>query len=146
MRGERVGTFLMESECKKMKGGQDYASLLAIAKDVFAVLGAGFMENIYHKSFVHELHLAGILHESEKVIPVMYKEVQAGCVRADLVIDKRILVEFKAVSTVTSHHFLQLERYAAQLNIEEMILVNFPLHKNREIEAHAFIDGAFRKM
>ena len=146
MRGERVGMFCMESEAKKMKAGQDYASLLAIAQDVFAGLGAGFMENIYHKSFVHELHLAGILHESEKVIPVMYKEVYVGSIRADILVEKRILVEFKAVSTVTSHHFLQLERYAAQLNIEEMILVNFPMHKNREIEAHAFIDGAFRKM
>ena len=65
----------MESVAKKTKPGQDYESLLAIARDVFAVLRAGFMENIYHKAFVHELHLAGISHESEKVIPVVYKEV-----------------------------------------------------------------------
>jgi len=136
----------MESVAKKMRPGQDYESLIAIARDVFGVLGAGFMENIYHRAFVHELNLAGILYETEKVIPVMYKGVQAGYVRIDLLIHKSILVEFKAVANVVPQHLLQLERYAGQLNIEQMMLVNFPLHKNREIETHVFIDGAFRKM
>jgi GxxExxY protein len=136
----------MESAAKKMKAEQDYESLTAIARDVFAILGAGFMENVFHRAFVHELNLAGISYESEKIIPVMYKEVQIGYVRCDLLVQKRILVEFKAVQTVMAQHLLQLERYATHLNIKEMILVNFPLHKNREIETHVFIDGAFHKM
>lgn len=136
----------MESMAKKMKAEQDYESLTAIARDVFAILGAGFMENIYHRAFIQEMHLAGILHESEKVIPVMYKEMQIGHMRCDMLVQKRILVEFKAVQTVTAQHLLQLERYAAHLCVEHMMLVNFPLQKNKEIEAHVFIDGAFHKM
>jgi len=129
-----------------MKAAQDYESLTAIARDVFAILGAGFMENIYHRAFIQEMHLAGILHESEKVIPVMYKEVQVGYVRSDLLVEKRILVEFKAVQTVMPQHLLQLERYAAHLCVEHMMLVNFPLQKNKQIETHVFVDGAFHKM
>ena len=136
----------MESVAKKMRPGQDYESLIAIARDVFGVLGAGFTESVYHRGFVHELHLAGIQHESEKVIPVMYKEVQVGFVRCDILVEKRILVEFKSVQTVMAQHLLQLERYAAHLCVEHMMLVNFPLQKNKDIEAHVFIDGAFHKM
>jgi len=131
---------------KSEKPAQTYESLAAIAVSVFHELSAGFTENIYHKAFVYELQAAGISHETEKVIPINYKSIQVGYVRCDLLIENNILVEFKSVQNILPQHLLQLERYAAQLDVEKMLLVNFPIHKSKPLEIHAFVKDCFEKI
>jgi hypothetical protein len=43
-------------------------------------------------------------------------------------------------------HLLQLERYAAQLDVDKMLLVNFPIHKSKPLEIHAFVKDCFEKI
>jgi len=45
---------------KRFKQEQSYDSLAKMAHSVFSELSAGFIENIYHKAYIHELQLAGI--------------------------------------------------------------------------------------
>jgi len=131
---------------KKFKQEQSYDSLAKMAYSVFSELSAGFIENIYHKAYIHELQLAGISHETEKVIPIFYKEVQVGYVRCDLLVEANILIEIKTVQKVLPQHLLQLERYGSHLNLRKMMLVNYPIQKDRQVEIYVYDDGVFRKL
>jgi len=130
---------------KKFKQEQSYDSLAKMAHSVFSELSAGFTENIYHKAYIHELHLAGISHETEKVIPIFYKEVQVGYVRCDLLVEASILIEIKTVQKVLPQHLLQLERYGSHLNLRKMMLVNYPIQKDKQVEIYVYDDGDFQK-
>jgi len=65
------------------------------AEDVYASLGAGHLESIYHAAMAVELRLAGIPYESEQVMPVMHKGHYVGTVRADIIANKECVLEFK---------------------------------------------------
>jgi len=125
---------------------QTYESLTILAETVFDELSAGFVENIYHKAYVQELQFNGILHETEKVIPIFYKNVQVGHVRCDVLVENNILIEFKAVQNILPQHLLQVQRYASHLNIDKMMLVNYPIQRAKPIEIHIFTDGQFHKI
>jgi len=112
-----------------------------MAHSVFSELSAGFTENIYHKAYIHELHLAGISHETEKVIPIFYKKVQVGYVRCDLLVEANILTEIKTVQKVLPQHLLQLESH---LNHRKMMLVNYPIQKDKQVEIYVYDNGDFR--
>jgi len=130
---------------KRFKQEQSYDSLAKMAHAVFSELSAGFIENIYHKAYIHELQLAGISHETEKVIPIFYKQVQVGYVRCDLLVEASILIEIKTVQKVLPQHLLQLERYGSHLNLRKMMLVNYPIQKDKQVEIYVYDDGDFQK-
>jgi len=130
---------------KVVKIAQTYDSLVAMAHTFFDKSSAGFVENINHKAYIQELQLAGIQHETEKVIPIFYKTVQVGHVRCVLV-EHNILIEFKTVQNVLPQHLLQLERYGSHLKIEKMILVNYPIQRDKSVDIHVFIEGRFQKI
>jgi GxxExxY protein len=131
---------------KKYKAEQSYDSLAKMAHLVFSELSAGFIENIYHKAYIHELQLAGISHETEKVIPIFYREVQVGYVRCDLLVENNVLIEMKTVQKVLPQHLLQLERYGTHLNINKLMLVNYPIQKDKQVEIYVYMDGGFVKL
>ena len=59
-------------------------------------------------------------------LPVKYKGVKLDCgYRLDLVVDKRIVVELKAVESVTDLHRAQLITYLKLLDCRLGLLINF---------------------
>lgn len=69
--------------------------LRKFAEEVYASLGAGHLESIYHAAMNVELRLAGIMYESEQVMPVTHKGQFVGVVRADTIVQKECVLEFK---------------------------------------------------
>lgn len=104
----------------------DYAFVQGLANSVYDALGPGFSESVYHKALSYDLTLHKIEHEMERVIPVMYKQMQIGTVRADIIIEKRMVVELKRAVKITVAHLQQAERYANLLDLSEIIIINFP--------------------
>lgn len=95
------------------------------AKEIYNTLGRGYPECVYHRAFEHELRLAGIKYESEKIIPITYKDVQVGYGRADIVLDNLIL-EFKSnVSPPKLSEMEQINHYMRHLDIKKGIIINF---------------------
>jgi len=68
-------------------------------------LGPGFIESVYEKALVVELRQRGLNVAKQVEIPVMYKGVQVGKHRLDLLINKTIVVELKAVKAFENVHF-----------------------------------------
>jgi len=125
---------------------QTYETLIKLAQTVFEELSAGFLENIYHKAYVQELQFNGIQHETEKVIPIFYKTIQVGHVRCDVLVENNILIEFKAVQNILPQHLLQVQRYASHLNIDKMMVVNYPIQRDKPIDIYIFTQGQFHKI
>jgi len=125
---------------------QTYDTLIELAQIVFKELSAGFVENIYHRAYIQELQFHGIQHETEKVIPIFYKTIQIGHVRCDVLVENNILIEFKAVQNILPQHLLQVQRYGSHLKIDKMMLVNYPIQRDKPIEIYIFTEGQFQKI
>lgn len=95
--------------------------------EVYNQLQYGFREKIYQRSLAHELKLAGLEVEDEQVIPVYYKGIRMGEYRADIVIEKKVLLELKAQATIKDAHEAQLLHYLRAIPIEIGLVLNFGL-------------------
>lgn len=56
---------------------------------------------------------------------VDYKGVEVGVFRADLLVEKRVIVEIKAVAQLNKIHEMQLVNYLQTTHIDNGVLVNF---------------------
>ncbi len=90
------------------------------------ILGAGLLENIYHKCLCQELKLREINFESERIVPIEYKGlVTETDLRCDLFIENCLVVEIKSVETMLPIHEAQLLTYMKLLKAPKGILINF---------------------
>ena len=118
----------------------DYDFICLLANRVYATLGPGFSEIVYQKALSHDLSEYHIEHDMEQIIPVMYKDTAIGAVRADIVVQKKMVIELKRVVRITSAHLQQAEMYARLLQVSEIIVINFPCQANTAVEVCVFGD------
>jgi GxxExxY protein len=101
-------------------------SVLACAFDVHARLGPGLLESTYRSCLVHVLERAGHLVECEVPVAIAFDGVCiATAYRADVIIDRKVLLELKAVERVLSIHLAQLRTYLEHSRIPVGLLLNF---------------------
>ena len=106
----------------------------SFSKHVFNSLGAGFSERVYHNALEVLLKKNSIPYKSEQVIPVIFEGIEVGQVRADLVIDEKIVVELKSVRTLKDEHTIQCGMYMKLLNIDSGLVINFPCSDNENVD------------
>lgn len=82
--------------------------IIGAAFEVHNLLGPGFLEKVYQNALAKELRIRGHQVELEAKIPVYYKEELVGNYAADLVVDKCVILELKALSNLTREHEAQL--------------------------------------
>jgi GxxExxY protein len=99
--------------------------LMGIAFDIHNILGPGFSENIYEAAFVKELQSHQIAFEQQLPLEVYYKGERIGIYRLDLLVDKKIVIELKAVSTLNDLFKQQTLSYLKAGNYRLGILINF---------------------
>lgn len=86
--------------------------IIGAAIEVHRTLGPGLLESTYHKCLAYELRESGLEIESEKELPVVYKGVRLECgYRIDLLVERTVLVELKAVQELNPIHEAQLLSY-----------------------------------
>jgi len=99
--------------------------VIGLAMKVHRKLGLGFKESVYVNSLCLELAKAQIPFEHEKPIPVFYDGHIVGDYVTDLVIDGKLIVEFKAVDSLVTAHSVQLVNYLSATKIDNGLLLNF---------------------
>ena len=99
--------------------------VIGLAMKVHRKLGLGFKESVYVNSLCLELAKAQIPFEHEKPIPVFYDGHIVGDYVTDLVIDGKLIVEFKAVDSLVTAHSVQLVNYLSATEIDNGLLLNF---------------------
>jgi GxxExxY protein len=108
-------------------------SVIGSAIEVHKHLGPGLLESAYRDCLAYELTLHKISYEKEMILPVEYKGIQLDCgYRIDLMVDKRLILELKAVETILPVHKAQLLTYLKLSGVKTGLLINFnvPLLKN----------------
>ena len=103
--------------------------LLKIIKDaayeVRLNLGYGYLESVYQNALMIELRNRGIYAEKEVAIPVWYKGEQVGDFRADILVEKSIILELKAVRELSPIHEAQLVNYLVATGLDYGYLINY---------------------
>jgi GxxExxY protein len=93
--------------------------------EVFRVLGAGFLEQVYQQALLHELEVQGLRAEGQRALEVTYKGKSVGVYLADILVEDRIVLELKAVQSLTKAHEAQLLNYLKASSKRIGFLVNF---------------------
>ena len=108
-------------------------AVIGCAIEVHRALGHGLLESTYEICLCDELNLRVIPFERQKPIPVAYKGVKLDCgYRADLIVDRRLLVEIKAIDQTSVIHDAQLLSYLKLSGVNVGLLINFNVRMLKE--------------
>lgn len=107
--------------------------IIGAAIEVHKILGPGLLESSYQVCIEHESELRKISFEHQVELPLNYKgiDLDAGY-KIDLIYEKKVIVELKAVERVLPVHEAQLLTYMKLTGIRVGLLLNFnvPVLKN----------------
>ncbi|MCW5912238.1 MAG: GxxExxY protein [Cyclobacteriaceae bacterium] len=89
-------------------------------------LGPGLFESVYEQCLYFELVQAGLPVKRQKELPVIYKsnKMELGF-RADLIVDRKAIIEIKSIETIAPVHQKQLLTYLRLTGLKLGLLVNF---------------------
>jgi len=100
--------------------------VLDAAFRVHTALGPGLLESVYETCHVYEIRESGLLVETQVAVPVTYKKmVLEGGLRLDLLVEKCVIVEIKAVETMNAVYEAQLLTYLRLTGVRLGFLIDF---------------------
>ncbi|MBL7942344.1 MAG: GxxExxY protein [Flavobacteriales bacterium] len=102
------------------------AIVLDSAIAVHKSLGPGLLESAYEECLSFELHDRGLEIVRQYPIPLLYRNVKLDCsYRADVLVEKRVLVEIKSIETLEGIHTAQVLTYLRLSGLKLGLLINF---------------------
>ena len=99
--------------------------VIGCAMKVHSALGPGFLESVYQNALAHELRKAGSNVELEVRLQVRYDGIVVGSFDADMLVNKVVLIENKAVQALVPAHEVQLVNYLTATGLDEGLVLNF---------------------
>lgn len=99
--------------------------IIGVFYDVYNELGFGFLESVYRRSLHFALLDKGLTVEVEAPVSVFFRGKNVGDFRADLVVNKTILLELKTAEQIVAAHESQVLNYLRSTSIEIGIILNF---------------------
>lgn len=115
----------IQSNEGKYKHRELTEKIIGVFYAVYNELGHGFLESVYEAAFVIALDESGIKADRQIEIPVWYHNQKIGDFRADLLVEKCVLIELKAVRLLEASHEIQVLNYLRATTIEVGLLLNF---------------------
>jgi GxxExxY protein len=126
-----------EEKCSREHGGTigmvDQERINAITEQIIGAaievhrhLGPGLLESTYEACLAYELEKAGLQVSRQKILPVVYKEIQLDRgYRLDLVVNELVIVELKVVEELAKVHEAQMLSYLRLSGYPVGLLINF---------------------
>lgn len=100
--------------------------IIGCAIDVHKVLGPGLLESAYLECLRYELLNTGLNIESQKPLPLVYKEIKLDIgYRIDLLVENKVVVEIKSVDFLNELHAAQVLTYLKLSGCKLGLLINF---------------------
>jgi GxxExxY protein len=99
--------------------------ILGACFEVSKELGAGFLESVYENALLIALCQKGLEVVAQAPLRVTFRGAIVGDFYADLLVEKKVIVELKAVSALCPEHQAQVINYLKATGIEIGLLVNF---------------------
>lgn len=101
-------------------------SIIGAAIAVHKSLGPGLLESVYAECVKLELAALGLKFACEVPIPIVYRGVTLSAMhRMDLVVEDQVVVELKAVDSLSRIHEAQLLTYLRLAQKRLGLLINF---------------------
>ena len=89
-------------------------------------LGPGLLESVYEVVLAYELEQRGLSVKRQMPIPIRYKDMTFDeAFRADIVVDKKVIVELKSVEQISEAHKKQVQTYLRLTGCKLGFLLNF---------------------
>ena len=109
-----------------MKENEIASSLVNIFLTVHKELGPGLLESIYEAAICYELDRTPYFYQRQRDIKVKYKDsiLEMGF-RADIIVEKKVIIEVKSVETLAPVHHKILLSYLKLTGLKLGLLVNF---------------------
>jgi len=99
--------------------------VIGCAFKVSNTLGCGFLEKVYENALVHELRKTGLRVTQQYPIKVYYDGIVVGNFEADLLVQESVIVELKAIRTMTERDEAQCLNYLKATQLKIGLLINF---------------------
>ena len=80
---------------------------------------------MYKNAMYIALRDKGLPVETEVSFKVFFRNRIVGDYRADIIVDRRVIVELKAISSLATIHEVQLVNYLTATGIDDGLLINF---------------------
>ena len=120
-------------------------TIIGAAIEVHRNKGPGLIESIYEWCFIKELELRRMACVSQKSVVIEYKGfTREEPLRFDVLVERCVLVEAKAVEKILPIHKAQLLSYMKLLNVPLGLLINFHETKVTEGISRLILPGANR--
>lgn len=89
-------------------------------------LGPGLLESVYEEILCFELFKLNLEFERQKPIPLLYDNISLNIgFRADIIVEKKVILELKAIEQLAPVHKMQLLTYLKITNLKLGLLINF---------------------
>ena len=115
----------MYADASGLKHGALTEKLIGIFFSIHNELGHGFLESVYEQAFSVSLAENNVFFQRQIAIPVWFHGKQIGEFRADLLVDRKVLVELKTGRDVEPGWEKQLLNYLRATDVEVGLLFNF---------------------
>ena len=100
---------------------------------VHSALGPGLLESVYETCLFEELRAAGLAVERQVAIPMRYREARLDVgFRLDLLVERKVIMEIKAIDALASIHTAQVLTYLKFSNLRLGYLVNFNVSRLKD--------------
>ena len=115
----------MDKNQRGLKHGELTQRIIGMFYEVYNELGHGFLESVYEEGMAIALAQAGIRVERQYPLKVLFRGNVVGDFRADLIVERAVILELKAGSGIDGSHEAQLLNYLRATEIEVGLLLNF---------------------
>jgi GxxExxY protein len=86
--------------------------VIGLAIKMHRKLGPGLLESVYHQCLCWELQNDGLPFEREVALPIVYEDMRIDKgYRADIIVDRTVLLELKSVERILPVHEAQTLTY-----------------------------------
>jgi GxxExxY protein len=100
---------------------------------VHKTLGPGLLESVYETCLAHELRKRGLAIETQVPIPIVYDGIRLeGGLKLDLLVQRQLIVEIKAVEEMNRIFKAQVLTYLKLTKLRLALLINFNVHLLRD--------------
>ncbi|MGH7669267.1 MAG: GxxExxY protein [Gemmatimonadaceae bacterium] len=100
-------------------------SVLAAFFEVYGALGYGFLEHVYELAMERELRARGHQVSRQVAVRVRYKGADLATQRLDMLVDDRVILEFKSTAELPLAAKRQLHNYLRATSLEVGPLLHF---------------------
>ena len=100
--------------------------VIGICIDIHKRYGPGLLESVYEAIFCHEWEKTGIPYTRQQAIPLVHENIKLEIgFRSDVIIDNKLLIDFKSIEVVPPIHYKRIKTYLKLTGLRLGMVINF---------------------